>query len=193
MDISNMTMRGEIRLYIGSMYSGKTSSMLRDVKRYKLARKRCLVVKYTDDTRYDHLATSGGIVTHDEIEYKGFDIITCKRLSEVPVEAIIQHDVVGVDEGQFYDDLLVVDEWANMGRIVIVSGLDGTFQKKTFGRIPELIPLCEKVKKCTAVCSDCGADAAFTKRTVEVKGDPLKDIGGADKYKAVCRVCFDKD
>jgi thymidine kinase len=175
------------------MYARKTSSMLQDVKRYQIAKKRCLVVKFIDDIRYDHLAKEDGIVTHDEIEYKGFDIVKCRCLSEISLDKIIQYDIIGVDEGQFYDDILIVDKWANMGKLVIVSALDGTFQKKPFGRIHELIPMSEKVTKCTAVCSDCGEDAVFTKRIVAVSGDPLRDIGGVEKYRAVCRACYEKN
>ena len=43
-------------------------------------------------------------------------------------------DVIGLDEGQFYEDLLVkAEEFARKDKIVIVSALDGTYLRETFG------------------------------------------------------------
>lgn len=53
---------------------------------------------------------------------------------------------------------------ANSGKIVIIAGLDGTYQRKPFGRIIDLLPICEKITKLSAICIDCGDDAYFTKR-----------------------------
>ena len=37
------------------------------------------------------------------------------------------------------------ERWANEGKIVIIAALDGTFQRKPFKSILELIPLAEEV------------------------------------------------
>jgi thymidine kinase len=57
--------------------------------------------------------------------------------------------------------------FANRDKVVIVAGLDGTFQRKPFGSILELIPIAEKVMKLSAVCMYCSKDAPFTLRTVD--------------------------
>ena len=82
------------------------------------------------------------------------------------------------------------DRMANEGKIVLVSALDGTFQRKPFEQVVELCPLAERVDKLSAVCVHCTRPAAFSKRIVA--GDAVVDIGGADKYEAVCRRCFFK-
>jgi thymidine kinase len=79
---------------------------------------------------------------------------------------------------------------ANNNKIVIVAGLDGTFQRKPFGSILELIPRAEKVTKLSAVCMYCNKDANFTLRTVDDLEVEL--IGGEEAYKPVCRSCFHK-
>jgi thymidine kinase len=71
---------------------------------------------------------------------------------------------------------------------VVVAALDGTFERKAFGRIINLIPLAERVTKLCAVCVYCTKEAGFTKRIVESKEIQL--IGGAEMYKPVCRSCF---
>ena len=99
------------------------------------------------------------------------------------------YDVVGIDEGQFFPDVVeFCDRAANLGKIVVVAALDGTFERKPFGNIVSLIPLAEKVSKLSAVCVYCTNEAAFTRRVVASKQIQL--IGGADMYKPVCRGCF---
>lgn len=75
-----------------------------------------------------------------------------------------------------------------MGKIVVIAALDGTFERKPFGNIINLIPMAEKVSKLCAVCVYCTKEAAFTKRIVESRQIQL--IGGAEMYKPVCRQCF---
>lgn len=71
---------------------------------------------------------------------------------------------------------------------MIISALDSTFQRKGFGVVLELIPLCESVTKLTAVCADCGKDASFTKRLAAE--EELGPVRSAETYKPVCRECF---
>jgi thymidine kinase len=77
---------------------------------------------------------------------------------------------------------------ANMNKIVVVAALDGTFDRKPFNNILNLIPISEKVNKLSAVCVYCTGEAGFTKRVVESREVQL--IGGEEMYKPVCRSCF---
>ena len=75
--------------------------------------------------------------------------------------------MVAIDEGQFFADIVdVCEKLANAGIVVVVAALDGTFQRKPFGKILSLVPLAEQVTKLSAVCIECGMEAAFTRRTV---------------------------
>ncbi|XP_027706022.1 thymidine kinase, cytosolic isoform X2 [Vombatus ursinus] len=99
--------------------------------------------------------------------------------------------VIGIDEGQFFPDIVEFSEnMANAGKTVIVAALDGTFQRKPFGNILNLVPLAESVVKLTAVCMECFREAAYTKRLGVEK--EVEVIGGADKYHSVCRLCYFK-
>lgn len=80
--------------------------------------------------------------------------------------------------------------FADSDKIVIVAGLDGTFQQKPFGNILELIPIAERVIKLSAICVYCGKDAAFTQRIVD--NSEVELIGGEDAYRPTCRKCFKK-
>lgn len=51
-------------------------------------------------------------------------------------------DVIGIDEGQFFPDVVeFCEEAANQGKIVVIAALDGTFERKAFGNIINLIPM----------------------------------------------------
>jgi thymidine kinase len=93
--------------------------------------------------------------------------IKTSTLTAIIPRALI-HDVVAIDEGQFFPDIVEVSEYlANEGKVVIIAALDGTFQRKPFGNILNLVPLAEQVSKLSSVCMDCGKEAAFTRRTVD--------------------------
>eukprot|EP00854_Cymbomonas_tetramitiformis_P011148 gene11148-13170_t len=134
--------------------------MTRIIKRFRLAGKECLVIKYAGDTRYDDVAKQC-VVTHDN---QSLAACPARMLADLNEEAQ-QYDVIGVDEGQFFPDVVeFAERWANNGKIVVIAALDGTFQRKAFNNILELVPLAEKVTKLTAVCNICSQDAPFSKR-----------------------------
>lgn len=156
------------------------------VERYHHAGKRCIIVKYAKDTRYNHLARSGGIVTHRGDEYSKVPIVETEVLGDIKAEGI---SVIGVDEAQFFQDAPeVFDGWARAGIHVIAAALDSTWQGKPFGRVAELVAQSDRATKLLAVCMRCGADAPFT---CKIAGSgAVEEIGGTEKYLAVCRGCF---
>ena len=172
-----------IEAIFGPMFSGKTSELMRKIKRHKLARKKCVVINYKNDNRY---SSEGRIVSHDKLSIPASKV---SRLCEVPKALLLDAEVVGVDEGQFFPDLIeYAEKWANEGKIVIVAALDATFQMKPFNKVTDLLSVAESVMKLKAVCMDCGKDASFTKRLSSE--DEIELIAGLDKYKPVCRKCF---
>ncbi|MCJ7637940.1 MAG: hypothetical protein MUO21_10665, partial [Nitrososphaeraceae archaeon] len=111
---------GQINLVIGSMFSEKTTNLIRRYNRYTIGGKKCLMIKYKNDTRYD----SEMVVTHDNIK---INAIVCEYLSEAD-KLINNYDVICIDEVQFYQDAYIFcDKWANEGKIIEACGLNGTF------------------------------------------------------------------
>ena len=187
-----------IDLVLGPMFAGKSTELLRRIKRwdypyfqfnynifrYQFASKKCLVIKYAKDTRYSDKCVS----THDK---QMIEAVSCVSLSEIEEKAI-DFDIIGIDEGQFFEEIVEFSEsMANLGKTVIIAALDGTFERKPFGRILELIPLAENVTKLDAVCVEWNHLASFTKRTCDSKETEL--IGGDEIYRPVCRGCFLKN
>ncbi|XP_040438183.1 thymidine kinase, cytosolic [Falco naumanni] len=173
--------RGQIQVIFGPMFSGKSTELMRRVRRFQLAQHRCLLVKYTKDTRY----CSSGVSTHDK---NIMEALPACLLKDVYQEAL-SSAVIGIDEGQFFPDIVEFCEMmANAGKTVIVAALDGTFQRKAFGSILNLVPLAESVVKLNAVCMECYREASYTKRLGAER--EVEVIGGADKYHSVCRTCY---
>lgn len=180
---------GFINIILGCMFSYKTSELLKQYRKYKKLGKKCIIIKYLNDTRY----SKTGIATHDLIVQKE-DVINCSGHLNSIMDAVINYEIILIDEGQFFDDLVeFADTLANKKKGIIVVGLDGTFDRKPFGHILELIPKAEKVKKLAGECGICKKRKAyFSKLKKTIVGAKSGDIiiGGDDKYEAVCRICF---
>ena len=82
---------------------------------------------------------------------------------------------------------------ANLGKIVVVSGLISNFQREPFENMTNLISKAEKFTKLSSICMICAEKAAFHKKIQpELCQTPQDFIGGTDKYKSVCRKCFNE-
>ena len=54
--------RGRIELIMGPMFAGKSTELMRRVRRHKISGKKCLLIKYIADDRY----SNDCIATHDQ-------------------------------------------------------------------------------------------------------------------------------
>lgn len=177
---------GCINLILGPMYSSKSTTLSARLERYGLGGKKCVAIKYKNDTRY----SKDKIMTHKQVPLDIFTIV-CQNLYEAD-ELISEYDVIGVDEVQFYKDAhIFCDKWANQGKIVEACGLSGTFERKPFEVVTKLIPLAQNITFNTAVCKTNGCDAIYSKRISDENEEEL--IGGDDKYCAVDRITYFND
>lgn len=182
---SQMNHDGSIEVIFGPMFSSKTSTLLKRYRKYKLMNKKCILIKYCDDTRYDKT----GISTHD-LNVQQNDVVQAKyKLFELKEECE-KADMIGIDEGQFYTDIVEFCEYfANLGKIIVVSALDGNYLREPFNDILRLVPISEKIKKKSAICSVCKNNyASFTMKKIDDNNIEL--IGGEDIYSPVCRNCY---
>jgi thymidine kinase len=168
------------------MFSGKTSELIRRYNRYKIGGKKCLMIKYKNDDRYD----SEMVVTHDNIKVNA---IVCEYLYEADNQ-IHKYDVICIDEVQFYKDAnIFCDKWANDGKIVEACGLNGTFNRTPFPMISLLLPLAEDIVFFKAICRETGEDAVYSKLNMDLDSSNENNteiIGGSEKYDSVDRKTF---
>ena len=180
---------GYISLIIGCMFAQKTTELLRRVKRYKSIGYKVLIVNFIEDTRYG----TECVASHDNEIEKALCVAKLEDINHL----IGDYDVIAIDEGQFFPDLYkYVTEWADRLDIhIVVSGLDGTSERKPFGDILNLIPCAEEVVRLSAFCGICrnGTIGIFSKylgdkydaKQADAKQADAKQIGV--NYIPVCR------
>ena len=174
---------GNIQLILGPMFSGKSSELIKLIRRYNIKKHKTIVVKYNLDDRYED--SHANVVTHDKFTYPA---LKCSNLNEIK-ETLLKHEVIGIDEGQFFPDLAeICEELANKGKHIVISALNANFKRECFPSIASLFPKCEKIINLQSICFYCNDDAPFTLRTVCNDEEVL--IGGIEMYKPVCRNCY---
>jgi len=179
---------GQLEVICGCMFSGKTEELIRRLKRASYARQKVQIFKHSFDNRYDELC----ITTHYGLK---LPTVPCREAVDIiqGIERGVQ--VVGIDEVQFYGDLIVpaIEEILRQDVKVIVSGLDMDFRGQPFGAMPRLLTMAEKVDKLSAICSVCGEPATRTQRLLDGHPAPydseVVSVGSTEKYEARCRKC----
>jgi thymidine kinase len=175
---------GWIEVVTGSMFSGKSEELIRRLRRAQIARQKVQIFKPPVDNRYsdDH------IVSHSEMRIASQ---TVRNSAELIERVDADTDVVGIDEGQFFDADLpaVCDTLAGAGKRVIVAGLDQDYLGRPFEPMPHLLAIAEYITKTLAICVVCGEPANHTQRLV-ASGDRVL-VGATGLYEARCRHCFD--
>lgn len=180
---SRLNGTGWIEVIVGSMFSGKSEELIRRLNRARIARQKVQVFKPMIDARY----SVEEIASHSGQKHDSKPVSTAVEIMR-NVEEDTQ--VVGIDEGQFFDAEIadVANQLANCGMRVIVAGLDQDYTGTPFGPMPHLLSIAEFITKIHAICVKCGQTANYTQRTVD--SDALVEVGASDKYEARCRKCF---
>ena len=196
MSCSNNT-GGYLELILGPMFSCKTSTLLEIYKKCKFCNITVSIINHAIDKRYHDTMVS----THDKIMAP---CIQANKLSEIWLNDNIDNelvdndsytllqnsDVILINEGQFFPDLYeVVVDMLNKNKKVYICGLDGDFERKKFGSVLDLIPLCDKVTKLTSLCSLCkdGTPGIFSMRLTKERE---QTVVGSENYIPVCRKCY---
>lgn len=175
---------GWVEVICGPMFSGKSEELIRRVTRSQIARVPVQVFKPQLDDRY----ADTEVVSHSQFRVEAQPVATS---TDLLVAVKSDTEVIGVDEGQFFDEGLVevVDNLATTGKQVIVAGLDTDYLRRPFEPIPSMCDRAEYVTKMLAVCHRCGGPALYTQRIVQ--SDDLVVLGATDAYEARCRMCYD--
>ena len=166
------------------MFSGKSEELIRRLRRAQIARQKVQIFKPGLDARYsdDH------IVSHSDQRIASLNVSTAAELLEKVED---DTEVVGVDEGQFFDAGLpaVCNTLAGRGKRVIVAGLDQDYLGRPWEPMPQLLAIAEYITKTLAICMVCGGPANHTQRLVASSSRVL--VGAQGTYEARCRACFD--
>ncbi len=187
----------KLDIILGPMFSGKTTKLFEIMDRLEKENIKFITVKPHIDNRYNDNEKNNFIISHNlkkkECKVSNnlkdiFEEIKINKTIESTRSESIQY--VLIDEGQFFKNLynftILCLEKLNVN--VIVTGLDGDFQRKPMGEILNLLPIANSITKLTSKCNICQKDAIFTHRIVNDSEQVL--IGGSDKYIPLCRGHF---
>ncbi len=167
-----------LHVIIGCMFSSKTTSLISHIERYIFAKKSCLILNHSSDTRYGN----NNIYSHNN---KNIPCMMIDKLDDINVE---NYDVICIDEGQFFPNLFnFVSRYLLMNKIVLVAGLNGDFNQNPLGEMQRLISIASKVSYLTAVCVICGKDACISHRNNN--NTEINLVGSNDIYEARCFNC----
>jgi thymidine kinase len=174
-----------LEIVLGPMFSGKSSYALAYIRRQKAVERNVLAVKPSIDKRYSQAEE---IVTHNQ------DRVPCVvwdcSVPLSPNRFMMQADCIVVEEAQFFKGLpTFCESMLGIGKTLVLVGLDGDAHRNPFREILDCIPWANKVTKLTALCRCCkdGTEAPYThyKESTTSTGSQV-DVGGAEKYEAVC-------
>lgn len=175
---------GWMEVICGPMFSGKSEELIRRLRRVEIARQRVQIFKPGIDQRFseDH------IVSHSDLKIRSENVQTG---AEVMARIDVRTEVIGIDEAQFLG-MEIIDvalKLADMGKRIIIAGLDTDYLGRPFHPMPELLAVADEITKTLAICVQCGNSAKHTQRLVA--SEDLIVVGATGLYEARCRRCFE--
>jgi thymidine kinase len=175
-----------LEIIIGPMYASKTSKLIEIYKKNVYCSIPTIVINHESDTRYSDTMLS----THDKV------MIPCIKTNNLfdiwKNNKMDDYSVILINEAQFFEDLVqFVNQMLDKNKKIYIFGLDGDFERKKFGYILDLIPICDKVYKLNSLCAICkdGTLGIFSKR---ISNEKQQVLVGSDNYIPVCRDCYSK-
>jgi len=182
---------GQLHVTFGPMKSGKSSAAIAYANRMAVLGLKTIYVRYGKDTRTSDKIKSyhdeGGVVLRSDI-----DVIKSEMIQEI-YSKLMEYTVIVIDEGQFFGDITIVENLIlKEKKLVYISSLDADVYLNKFGKVHEIIHLCEpgNLTKVFALCVDCAAidhrsvNAGFTYRLEDKVGETFQI--GAKQYIPVC-------
>jgi thymidine kinase len=178
-----MVSTGYLELIVGPMFSGKTTYIMDVYDACYKKGEKVLVINYEKDMRYHSTLLS----THDK---RTCPCIFVDKVSDALETSAIQlSDIILINEGQFFSDIYetVLYIVETLKKKVFICGLDGDFKRQKFGRLLDLVPLCDNIVKLKSRCDICSEPALFSYRKVD---NIQQVLIGSDIYVPLCRDCY---
>lgn len=180
--------KGMIEIITGPMFSGKSDELLKRIKKIKYVGIPILIIKPSFDSRF----SDEEIVSRTGAKMEAHSFKDTKEIKQYLENNKNKYKAIAIDEVHFFDKDIVnlVDELANEGFLIILSGLDQDYLRRPFGVMPKLLSIAENIDKLQAICLKCKNIATCTYR--KNNSEKLKLLGDVDEYEARCRQCHIK-
>lgn len=198
----NIQTHPHLELIVGTMFSGKSTELIKRSKRYQISGLNVEIFKPTTDDRYDIKK----VESHDGLE---IEVENIEHSQDILSRLDGQKDVVAIDEVQFFDSSIVdiCNNLAHSGKIVVAAGLLKDFRDEPFPfsddekDMLDLIKHADDFRHLKAICTHrtngapCGREATRVQRFVDDKIAPMDaptvEVGGRESYAPRCREHFE--
>jgi thymidine kinase len=174
-----------LTVIIGPMFSGKTTELIRRIKRHQLAGKKTIIYKPAIDVRY----SIEDVNSHDGLKYPARIIPNDEKGISILADEYKFYDVIGIDEIHFFPSSIVylIDQ-ISYEKDIIAAGLNLDYRGRPWETVEKLLPYSDRIITLSAVCYICGEEATRTIRTSKIEDRIL--VGGEENYKPVCKKHF---
>jgi len=186
-----------LKMLVGGMFAGKTFEFIRRLDKCVIAGLKVVVFKPSIDQRY-----GDGIMSHSKLDLekltglKPINLETDLSDLEQYEKQVIEADVVGIDEVQFFTNKLVdfIDYLLSQGKRVVCAGLDMDAYGNPFGSVPFLLAKAHEIVKLTGVCCICKEPSTKTFKKPSPNVVFSKEchilVGGSKDYEPRCDDCW---
>lgn len=172
----------------GPMFAGKTTELLKRLRCYKIAERKVLLLKPLRDARYNN------VTTHDGTSFD--ECLTVDNILSLTDDLILSNNVIGIDEGQFFKGIFeFINRYLDKDITFVIAGLTETFNSSIlFEEMAMVFSIANSPIRLSAVCNECkkpNATYSYNK-VIGRKPCDTDQLGGIDKYLALCRSCYFK-
>ncbi|MBL4667355.1 MAG: thymidine kinase [Sneathiella sp.] len=186
----------KLYFYYSTMNAGKSTTLLQSAFNYKERGMETLLLTAAFDDRYGvgKISSRIGLEADANLFNEETDLYELAKeiLKDRPIDCVM------VDESQFLsrNQVFQLSEIADQLHIpVLCYGLRTDFQGNLFEGSLHLLAWADELKELKTICH-CGSKATMVIRVSEdgtpVREGAQKEIGGNDKYVALCRKHFKK-
>lgn len=169
---------------IGPMFAGKTTANIRILRDCRKKGVNVLGFKPQCDNRY---GVESVFHSHDN------DVESCEVITGI--NDILEHPnynetrVIVIEEAHFYspDIINVIDTIMHDNKLLVVSGLSGSYSQRSIGSMADIIAQSDSVVQLCATCEYC-EEITKAPFTIKHSGDNSQiQVGSKEMYAPVCR------
>jgi len=185
---------GKLEIIMGTMFSGKTSYLLNKIALFVELNLKVLYINIDFDDRSElEFSTHNPIFNNVDFKNKNKmnENLTMSKVRDFTNITFESYDIIMIDEAHFFDDIIkFTKKLLDSKKHVIIATLIADYKGNKFGKVLDLIPICDEIVRLESYCIECSKQkkinkAIYSKRIT--KNKESIDIGGSDKYIAVCR------
>jgi len=185
---------GKLEIIMGTMFSGKTSYLLNKISLFVELNLKVLYLNIDFDDRSElEFSTHNPIFNNSDFKNKDkmIENLTMCKVRDFSNISFESYDIIMIDEAHFFDDIIkFTKKLLDNKKHVIIATLIADYKGNKFGKVLDLIPICDEIIRLESYCIECSKQkkinkAIYSKRIT--KNKESIDIGGSDKYIAVCR------